>query len=279
MLQVGTVFGASMTALLISLFQGVSQTTVSTYPIAAQGAVGISTVSGDIKVSSWDGSTVKVTAEKTAQTQAVLDQLKVDAVANNGNVAVKAVYPPSCTNCGVSFDVQVPRGVSVTAHTESGNVRVMEISGTADVHSASGNLVVTNVGGMVNADTSSGNIRVQSPGAAVHCRTSSGNIDITGARGDLDALTANGNVKARLDNISDVHGIMLRTTEGNVELALPRNASAIFDVSTTAGSIRSDFGQVPTQGYAGASLTQTLGDGRIKVKLNTTAGNVSLLTD
>ncbi|MBV8081631.1 MAG: DUF4097 family beta strand repeat protein [Candidatus Eremiobacteraeota bacterium] len=276
MLHAALALATPVVALLLSGFQELSATTNSTYPIAANGTLTVTTQSGDIKVQSWNGNTVKMTVNKHAQTQAVLDSLSVDVAITDGNVKVKAEHPHTCTDCDTSFDIQVPRSVNVRAHTASGNLNVAEIAGTADVGSESGNITVTDVRGAIDAGTESGEIRVEGPGASVHCKTSSGNITIKGARGDLDAQAASGNVSARVDEMTAIRAIDLRTTHGNVTLAMPRNAGATIAASTVAGSIDSDLGQTPSQGYAGATLAQTIGNGRVQIKLSTTAGNVEL---
>ncbi|MBV8170626.1 MAG: DUF4097 family beta strand repeat protein [Candidatus Eremiobacteraeota bacterium] len=256
--------------------QSVSQSITSSYPIAAQGTLTVSTPNGDIHVTAWDGPTVEVAADKRATTKVELDKLKVDVNVENGNVYVKSEFPRTCSECELSYEVRAPRGVRVSAHTANGEVRVSEIAGSVDVATSNGNIRVTNSGGTVDTESASGSIRIENAGGAVHSKTSSGNIEISGARGNVDAHAASGDLNAQFSDLASVGAIALGTANGSVTLGIPRNAGASIAASTLSGEISGDLSTSARQGFAGVKLERTIGDGRVKINVSTLSGDVVL---
>jgi len=257
-------------------FSGVSQTDTSEYPIAAHGTLSIDNASGNIRIQGWDGSNVKVVAHRRAQSKDVLANVRFEATSSDGNLIIKSVYPNHCTNCDISFDVQLPRSAAVTAKDSSGDVAVTGIGGRLNLDTASGNIDVRQAGGPVEATAASGDINVTGAAQSLRVRTSSGSIKVDGATGSVDARASSGNVSASCANVMGVSDIRLEAASGDVKLAIPRNVGAAIAAETDSGSIRTDFGQAPHEGYAGATLAQTLGDGRVKINLTAISGSITL---
>jgi DUF4097 and DUF4098 domain-containing protein YvlB len=252
----------------------VKQTVGSTYPVAAHGTVSIENASGDIDVETWDGSTVSVVAHKEASSADDLARLSVVATASGGDVTIKTVYPRNCTDCDVEYDVKIPRGATLVVDDSSGNIKVTGLGAPARLHAASGDIRVQRAGGSVTAETENGTITVNGA-VSFHGKTASGNIDLQGASGDVDASAASGNVSAQFSSIVSLGQIRLETASGDVTLVIPRGSDATIAAQTESGSIRSDFGQ-PRSGYAGASLAQTVGNGRVKITLSAASGDIRL---
>ena len=265
----------SVATLIAWPFQTVNRTDEVQYRIGTGGMLKVETANGNIAVQTWDGHTVKVTVLKRAQTESVLADLHVNASAANGNVTLKAVYPRTCMDCEISFEIAVPHGTSVEATTASGAINATNVSGKLSLEDLSGDISVFHASGSIVARSASGDIRVEGAEGPIVCKTASGRIEITGLLGDLNARAASGNVSARFADLAAVRSIELKAASGNVSLAMPRSTGATIDASTIAGSIASDFG-APRQGYAGALLLQTIGDGRVKVQLSVASGDITL---
>jgi DUF4097 and DUF4098 domain-containing protein YvlB len=253
----------------------VKQTVESTYPIAAHGTLSIENASGDIAVESWNGSTVKVVVRKEASSSDELGRIGVNATASGGDVTIKTVYPSHCTNCDVAYDIKVPRAAALVAEESSGDMKITDIGGPAHLQTASGDISVVRSGGLVIAQTESGTITVNGAGS-FRGKTSSGDIKLQGTTGDVDARAASGNVWAQLANVGTLGAIKLETASGDVTLTIPRGSDATIEAQTQDGSIRSDFGQAPNAGYAGATLAQILGTGRVKIYLDAASGSIRL---
>src|SRR5215470_12099633 len=257
-------------------FSGVSQTDTSEYPISAQGTLSIENASGNIRVQGWDGSTVKVVARRRAESKDVLANMRVDASSAGGNVVIKSVYPSHCRDCDIAYDIQLPRSAAVTAKDSSGDVAVTGIGGRLDLETASGNIDIRQAGGPIDARAASGNINVTGTAQSLHARTSSGNVKVDGASGSVDARASSGNVSLRCPTVTALSEIKLEATSGDVRLEIPRNTGAAIAAETDAGSIRTNFGQAPRAGFAGATLAQTIGDGRVKINLIAVSGSITL---
>ncbi len=64
---------------------------------------------------------------------------------------------------------------------------------------------------------------------------------------------------------------------GRVKLALPKNIGADVEVETMHGSIRNDFGLDVKKGtFIGRSLEGTIGDGRVRINIETVNGSVNI---
>lgn len=266
----------SVVALLAWPFQTVTQTETSRYPIGPHGVLSVETASGDITVRAWRGNTINVVVRKRAQTNEKLADLKVETSTSDGNLTLRAMYPHFCANCDITFDIIVPKNVSVVASTGSGAIHASNVGGGLRLDDASGDISVEHAGGALFARSSSGNITVDHAAAEVTCRAASGRINVTGARGDLDAHSASGDVSARFADLAAVHSIALETASGSISLAMPRGAGATINASTISGSIASDFGLEPREGFAGATLQQKIGDGRVKVQIEVVSGDVNV---
>jgi DUF4097 and DUF4098 domain-containing protein YvlB len=254
----------------------VKQTDTASYPLAAHGTLSIENASGDIRVDAYDGSTVRVVAHRQASSDDVLAQVKVEAVATGGDVSIKGVYPPHCTNCEISFEIQIPRSAALVVTASSSAIETTAIGGDTMLETASGDIDVRHAGGPLIAQAASGAITIDGAASRLSAKTASGDINVSGANGDVEARAASGDVKARFASTGSVRAIKLASVSGDVVLAMPRGQSAAISARTAAGSIQSEFGQAPRAGYAGATLAQTIGSGQIKVDLSTTSGSIEL---
>jgi DUF4097 and DUF4098 domain-containing protein YvlB len=256
--------------------QVVKQTDTSSHPIAPHGTLSVENLSGNIRVDAYGGSTVNVVAHRQASSSDVVAQVRVEATASGGNVSIKSMYPSHCVNCEISYEIQVPRSTALAATDASGDINVTAIDGDTNVTTESGDIHIHQAGGRVIAKAASGNVTVDGAASSLLAKTASGDISITGAVGSVDARASSGNVTARFASIGSVAAIKLEAASGDVLLAMPRGAGAAISATTEAGSIQSDFGQAPRAGYAGATLAQTIGDGRVKVDLSAASGSIRL---
>lgn len=254
----------------------VKQTVTLNYPLSRAGTLSVENVSGDIHVQSWSGSSVKIIAYKQAENSDILARLTIVAHSSNGNLSIESIYPRSCSQCDIDYDIQVPRGAALAARTASGDIRTVAIGGGVDVQTLSGDIDIRGTGGTVGAKSASGAITVDGA-RTLRAKAASGDIKISRVSGDVEASTASGDVSADFATVSDHRSITLSTLNGDVTLVIPRGTPAALLASTVSGSIQSDFGQSPDERYAGASLEQTIGGGSVRIHLTTTSGDIKLL--
>ena len=139
----------------------------------------------------------------------------------------------------INFDVQVPRGVRLSAMTTNGRVHCL------------------NLDSVVQATTTNGDVEVSTSEWA-------------------SARTTNGGVRVSMGNAKWTGELELLTTNGSVNVTLPASAEFKVDAATTNGGIQTDF-PITVQGRFGPkSLSGTVGGGGRELKVATTNGSVEL---
>jgi DUF4097 and DUF4098 domain-containing protein YvlB len=139
----------------------------------------------------------------------------------------------------------VPRSSDLDLETSNGGITVKDVKGELDLHSSNGGLSLEDVAGSVRARTTNGGITAT----------------FTGERAEGD-------------------GIELSTTNGSIELSLPKRFSGELNARTVNGSIRSDFPLEDTNRRRRPTRARTtLGDGGASIELETTNGSVRIHED
>ena len=199
---------------------------------------------GSIEVKEWEGRDVRILARVAAQARterAARDAFeRISLRVGTGSFVTEG--PRSLRNGGwsVSVRVQVPRGTDLTLSTTNGSIKVEGVSGP------------------------------------VTGRTTNGSITAMDLRDRVNLRTTNGAIRAHFDGPIPSHGeIRLQTTNGGVDLTLPRDLSARLEASTTNGGISTDF-PITVQGRIGRRISATLGDGGPLIEARTTNGAIRL---
>src|SRR5262245_35417290 len=97
---------SSLMCLLLSL-TALAQDFQKNYGLGSGGSINIRNISGDVKVTGYDGEAVVVTAHKEGRN---LDRVTIEDQSSGNSIDVRARYPEHCEDCDVSvrFDVKVP---------------------------------------------------------------------------------------------------------------------------------------------------------------------------
>ncbi|HZS08688.1 MAG TPA: DUF4097 family beta strand repeat-containing protein [Blastocatellia bacterium] len=233
-----------------------------TYRVGAGASVGIHNVSGNVKVTGYNGDAIIVAGFKEGRDR---DLVSVEDRSTAGNVSVHVRYPEHC-NCDASirFEVQVPQAVKYrfdAISSVSGNVEVSGVSGELRARSVSGEVKVKSVSGSVNASSVSGDVEVE---------------EVVGA---ASAKSTSGNVEAAISRLEGGEKIEFASVSGNVQVRLPSNLDAEIDLSTLSGSLRTDFPITIEEARFGPGRRARgrVGNGSRSLRLSSTSGNVSLL--
>jgi DUF4097 and DUF4098 domain-containing protein YvlB len=234
-----------------------------TYQVGAGGSVSIHNVSGNVKVTGYDGNAIIVTGIKTGRDRELVD---VDDRSGAGKVDVRVRYPEQC-NCeaSINFEVQVPRAVKYQFDNLS---------------SASGDISVNGVLGDVKAKSASGDVSVADVTGAVDASTASGDVSIKNIIGSASGKSASGDVEAEITRLDGGGNMEFASTSGNVKVKMPADLGAVVNMSVLSGSLHSDFPleiQERERGYGrGRSAQGRVGDGTRTLRLSSISGNVSL---
>jgi len=140
----------------------------------------------------------------------------------------------------VTFNVRVPRGVKVAAHSMNGEVRVRDVGAEVDASSTNGSVNVSTSSGPVNASTTNGGVRV---------------------------------IMGQFDVRQDM---TFETTNGSVIVSFADDLNAEVDLRTVNGRFLSDFPVTISGRIDPRRLRATLGKGGPRIRLATVNGNVEL---
>jgi DUF4097 and DUF4098 domain-containing protein YvlB len=140
----------------------------------------------------------------------------------------------------VSYHIYVPRQSNLQAETRNGGVSAQMVEGTMRFEAVNGGISLDQVGG------------------------------------DVRARTTNGGVHARLTGTSwSGRGLDLRTTNGGVNLLIPRGYNAQLETGTTNGGMNVDF-PITVRGRIGRTIETQLGSGGPLIRAITTNGGVKI---
>ena len=140
----------------------------------------------------------------------------------------------------VEFQVKLPKGVKVGAHSVNGEVRVEDVASEVEAESVNGSVTVSSASGPVNANTVNGSVRA-----------SMGKFDLNS---DLRFTSVNGTVVAEFSD----------------------DLNAEVDLSTVNGRFLTDFPVTISGRIDPKRLRATLGKGGPRIRLSTVNGNVEL---
>jgi DUF4097 and DUF4098 domain-containing protein YvlB len=269
-----------------------------TFPVSSDVEVEIENISGSVEVKAWERNEVRVVAQLGDDT----DGLEISADENDIRIEVEVPEHSGRWNrrdIDSDLEIWVPAGASVEVETVSADIEVRGVNGSLDLESVSGDIDADGEPEIADMSTVSGNVTFKGSRTAVDAETVSGRIRLEGVAGNVDASTVSGGMKidagaverADFESVSGdvefrgtlVSGARLEASShsGNVEVILPSQTAASFEIETFAGDIRSDFGGEVrrTSRYApGRELYHSTGNDA-RVSIETFSGNVYLGKD
>lgn len=217
-----------------------------TYPLAAGGRVSLKSITGSVRVMTWDRNEVKVDAIKRASTRDELAQAEIKIDASASAVHIKTRYPEDCCfyaeyyreDCcskmlskspyrklaAVDYVLTIPRGARLEA------LEVMK-----------------------------------------------GSLTIEGLTGPVIASTLVGSIDATFNQLNKSNTISLTALSGSIRLTLPSNVSAQISAGTAIGAISNDFGLTVRKGeFLGQEVIGKLGEGAARITLDNVSGSVAI---
>lgn len=144
----------------------------------------------------------------------------------------------------IDYTIEVPRRLGVATWATSGDARISNISGDAEVHATSGNVELREVGGAAKVELTSGAVKLREIGGDVRMLSSSGSLDAEGVGGSLVMQATAGNVSAK--RISGDCQVQLITGDldldgclGNLNFQTSTGDAHIFDVDGSISAVSS----------------------------------------
>lgn len=156
----------------------------------------------------------------------------------------------------------------------TGTVSLHDVSQPVRVEDMRTHLEVAQIPGEVRLER--GNLSLQNIVGPVKLTTHDTDVDLDGVSNEISLAVDKGDIEVRPGRVP-LGRMMVKTRSGNIELALPEEATFALDANTDHGEIDNEFGdnlRQQTQGR-GAHLRGTMGDGPDLV-LNTGRGSITV---
>ena len=218
-----------------------------TYPLTANGRIGLDNINGAVHISVWDQNQVKVDAIKRAGDEQRLKDIEIRVHALPESISIETHYRDNDNEWGrhrnpgsVEYTLTVPR----TARLDE----IKLINGALDV---------TGVAGEIRASCINGTLRARDLGGRVKLETINGTLD------------------AEFGRVSSA--IELSSVNGSLHLTLPSDAKASIEASTVHGGIDNDFGlHTNNHRWVGHDLRGELGGGGTEITLHNVNGSIDV---
>ena len=200
---------------------------------------------------------------------------EIHATSASGNVAIVGVRGPVFATSG-SGNLSVA-GVAGDVHARSGSgtIQLAAIQEQVQASTGSGDITLAGVHGDSRLQTGSGVVRLSAPDGSVVANLGSGGIEVSAPMDDLRVRTGSGNIAVNGDPQAGKYWDF-RTSSGNVTFQVSPKASFRFYARTKSGEIDAAIPVVMEGTAEKHALRARLGDGKGRVEVETSSGNVAL---
>lgn len=166
---------------------------------------------------------------------------------------------------------------TLDGQTSGGGINVADCKGPIEIETSGGDIRVVDGKGGLNAHTSGGRIEVRNFTGDTEVRTSGGNLTLEKIAGKLVGRTSGGGIHASLPG-AVLGDVKLETSAGNIDLAIPSSAALTIDANTSVGEVKTHLPIVGKDDEDREHLRGTLNGGGKSVRLETSAGNITIRT-
>ncbi|HUP88481.1 MAG TPA: DUF4097 family beta strand repeat-containing protein, partial [Longimicrobiales bacterium] len=193
------------------------------------------------------------------------------------------------------LQVRLPSDAHLFVKNQSGSVTISGMTKTLEVETSSGHIEVEGVVESLHLESLSGGINASGATEKAYAESISGSVTLMRVEGIVDARSTSGAVRingrdvkdAKLSSVSGsvvFRGTLTRdarleaeSSSASVEITIPNNFSATYDLSSINGHIENDFGPRPTQprNGTGATLRFSTG-GSARIVATTVSGSIHL---
>jgi len=227
--------------------EGVSYCEVREWTLGAPGDVTVDAKpNGGISVEAWDRDQMLVRAKVHAWAESDTRAREIAGdihVGTGGEISADGPRTEDEEGWSVSYRITAPTATDLDLASTNGGISIDGIRGTLRFQTTNGGIHLENVGG------------------------------------DVEGRTTNGGLHIALSGSTWVgRGLTAATTNGGVQLSVPKGYSAHLEAATTNGGLNVGF-PVTVQGKIDRKLSVDLGGGGPTVKVVTTNGGVRVTED
>jgi len=277
-------------ALALALPAAADQEIKESGPASADGTVMIENVSGSVVITGWDKNEISMEATISGDIQ------EIEFKTGEKKSWIKVEWPKKKNVKGeANLVIKVPAGSHLEVECVSADIEISQVTGSVEAASVSGDVTVTGQCRKIEAESISGDVVLEGGAAEIDVSSISGMLKARGKVSEVEASTVSGDIDLEFDKflnlgLESVAGNATVTGDldgdgsfsfdlhsGELELTVPANVSADFEIETFSGEIDNAFGQKSrkTSKYApGRELEFSNGGGDARVRINTFSGDV-----
>ena len=249
-------------------------------------SIRIFNLTGATRVTGWDRDSIVVTGTIPAGAGRFY-------IGGAGTGAKLGVESDSLNAPGAVLDVFVPRRATVWIKSSTADVTLSGIDGDVDISTVSGRIRAEGAPRRLSAEAMDGSIELATRAAITRAKTASGTITLQGGGGDVTASSVSGAIRytgahkvltGRLETVTGpvtFEGTVIRggtlnieTHDGLVDLTVPRDQLADFDLTTFGGSVTNALSGAGPLVPKGKPVRFSSGTGGASVTVRTFKGNV-----
>ena len=265
------------------------------------GTLRVSNKWGDVRVTGVDATRASVTAritcwaadEEAASAAVAATAVRLDEEAGEW-VLASELGSEQATR--IDYELQVPRGFSVSVTTASGDLWLEDLAGSQTVNTMSGDVTVASLGstasdaqsvstksgdviaaeltGEVTLNSLSGDVSVNGFTGLLRVSTQSGDIEVSGGRGSVQLRAMSGDISAQLVEVGD-EPLRLTSVSGDAHLVVPADVSLDVSAASTSGDARVDL-ELDGGERGEHRVTGTCNGGRVRTELSSVSGDVQI---
>jgi hypothetical protein len=256
----------------------------------ADGAVRISNLVGSVRVTGWDRDSVALRGSLA----------KGDKLFMGGGPAGMKMFVEPLNDRNpqpTRLEVFVPARAKVWVKTATAEVDVTGVTGELDLYVVGGTIRVSGNPAELNAEAIDGDIQVTGSPGWLRAKSASGDVMLKGTSRDVSLSTVSGGItvnggkfeRAKFESVTgairfnaDVDkggALTFDTHSGAVDITIPNDAGADFEVASIAGTITNQLNsRVPAAGRygRGSELVMSNGSGGARVMIRSFKGPVTL---
>src|ERR1051325_8338552 len=215
------------------------------YSVQPGATISVTNDYGPITVHAASGNQVVISATPHST------KVEIDGNQSGNRIDVRSHFlqKASPVEGAVDYDVQIPAAASIVLRTANGTVKVQSVNGDISVESDTGSVDVR--------DTMNGHVHVRTMGGPVTlANIQNGHVELTSVSGDVTLNNVSGSLVSANTNGAAIHftgdcsgggEYSLSTHSGNIDVALPANASVDVTARSMNGSVEDGFQLQPDQ--------------------------------
>ena len=230
------------------------------YHFESGGFIQVENVNGRISVEAWDEERVDVFAEIEVKArthvdaEAFMEEVEILVDLKRDQLYIETDFPRlrggsvwdaifsggKKPQVSIEFWIRVPERSDLSLRSVNGRVEIRDVEGTAELATTNGSIFGDNM------------------------------------RGSVDARTTNGNIDVELRTLDDNEDMIFKTTNGGIELILPRNIRADISASTVNGRVSTDFPMEVRGNYNRKRVRGSVNGGGGLIDLHTVNGSIRI---